>query len=105
GLEGRVTKEDVLRHMSGPQAGGAQPGTPPGRAPSSATSASKPAPQAETEQPAMAAMRGEVVQMSKMRAIIAQRMAESAQTAPHVHTVFKVDMTRVVRLREREKAK
>ena len=105
GLEGRVTKEDVLRHMSGQGAGGAQSGAPAGRAPGSAASASRPAPQAETEQPAKAAMPGELVPMSKMRAIIAQRMAESAQIAPHVHTVFKVDMTRVVRLREREKVK
>jgi len=39
-----------------------------------------------------------------MRAIIAQRMVESLQISPHVHTVYKVDMTRIVRLREREKA-
>ena len=30
-------------------------------------------------------------------------MVESAQISPHVHTVYKVDMTRIVRLREREK--
>jgi len=43
--------------------------------------------------------------MSKMRAIIAQRMVESKRTSPHVHTVFKVDMTRIVKLREKEKGK
>ena len=43
--------------------------------------------------------------MSKMRAIIAQRMVESKRTSPHVHTVFKVDMTRIVRIREKEKSK
>jgi 2-oxoglutarate dehydrogenase E2 component (dihydrolipoamide succinyltransferase) len=43
--------------------------------------------------------------MTKMRAIIAQRMVESKRTSPHVHTVFKVDMTRIVRLREKEKNK
>ena len=42
--------------------------------------------------------------MTKMRTIIAQRMVESVRTSPHVHTVYKVDMTRIVRLREREKA-
>ena len=42
--------------------------------------------------------------MTKMRAIIAQRMVESLQISPHAHTVYKVDMTRIVRLREREKA-
>ncbi len=48
---------------------------------------------------------GELVQMTKMRSIIAQRMVESKRTSPHVHTVFKVDMTRIVRLREKEKNK
>lgn len=48
---------------------------------------------------------GEVVPMSKMRAIIAKRMVESKQTSAHVHTVFKVDMTRIVRLRDKEKNK
>ena len=43
--------------------------------------------------------------MTKMRSIIAQRMVESKQTSAHVHTVFKVDMTRIVRMREKEKAK
>ncbi len=43
--------------------------------------------------------------MSKMRSIIAKRMVESKQTSPHVHTVFKVDMTRIVKLREKEKGK
>ncbi|GAA3752885.1 2-oxo acid dehydrogenase subunit E2 [Terriglobus aquaticus] len=48
---------------------------------------------------------GEVVPMSKMRSIIAKRMVESKQTSAHVHTVFKVDMTRIVKLREKEKNK
>jgi 2-oxoglutarate dehydrogenase E2 component (dihydrolipoamide succinyltransferase) len=39
-----------------------------------------------------------------MRAIIAQRMVESLVISPHVHSVFKVDMTRIVRIRERDKA-
>ena len=43
--------------------------------------------------------------MSKMRSIIAKRMIESKHTSAHVHTVFKVDMTRIVKIRERERAK
>ena len=49
-------------------------------------------------------MPGELVPLSRMRAIIAQRMVESMQISPHVHTVYKVDMTRIVRLRESAKA-
>jgi 2-oxoglutarate dehydrogenase E2 component (dihydrolipoamide succinyltransferase) len=43
--------------------------------------------------------------MSKMRSIIAQRMVESKHTSAHVHTVFKIDMSRIVRIREKEKSK
>jgi pyruvate dehydrogenase E2 component (dihydrolipoamide acetyltransferase) len=76
-------------------------GTPAASAPAAAAppaaAAAKPA--APAPQP------GELVPMSKMRAIIAKRMVESKQTSAHVHTVFKVDMTRIVRLREKEKNK
>ena len=43
--------------------------------------------------------------MSKMRSIIAQRMVDSKHTNAHVHTVFKVDFTRIVKIREKEKNK
>jgi 2-oxoglutarate dehydrogenase E2 component (dihydrolipoamide succinyltransferase) len=48
---------------------------------------------------------GSLVPLTKMRAIIAQRMVESMAISPHVHTVYKIDMTRIVGLREREKAR
>ncbi len=54
--------------------------------------------------PPPVALTAEVVPLTKMRAIIAQRMVESKRTSPHVHSVYKVDMTRIARLREREKA-
>jgi 2-oxoglutarate dehydrogenase E2 component (dihydrolipoamide succinyltransferase) len=85
GSEGRITKEDVLRHLSerGPGSGAAK---------EQFAAAQVPVPQ-------------EPQPLSKMRAIIAQRMVESMQISPHVHIVYKVDMTRIVRLREREKAR
>jgi 2-oxoglutarate dehydrogenase E2 component (dihydrolipoamide succinyltransferase) len=43
--------------------------------------------------------------MSKMRSIIAQRMIDSKRTSAHVHTVFKIDFTKIVKLREKEKNK
>jgi 2-oxoglutarate dehydrogenase E2 component (dihydrolipoamide succinyltransferase) len=78
GSDGRVTKEDVLRHVN--ESG-------PGVAPKAQLATPKVAP------------------LTKMRAIIAQRMVESKRTSPHVHSVYKVDMTRIARLREREKAR
>jgi len=100
GAAGRITKADINAHL----AGGA---TSAHAAPSAAPVAASPAPAkpAAPAAPASQPQPGELVPMSKMRAIIAKRMVESKQTSAHVHTVFKVDMTRIVRLREKEKNK
>jgi 2-oxoglutarate dehydrogenase E2 component (dihydrolipoamide succinyltransferase) len=46
---------------------------------------------------------GEVVPMTPMRKKIAERMVESKRTSAHVHSVFKVDMTRIARFREKNR--
>ena len=92
GSAGRITKTDILSHLEKPAAKAA-----PAAAPAAAAAPAKPA--------ALAPLPGELVPMTKMRSIIARRMVESKQTSPHVHTVFKVDMTRIVRLRDKEKSK
>ena len=88
GLEGRITKEDVLRHLSELGSRNVSPNANVPKAPLAP-------PQVAPQEPQP---------LTKMRAIIAQRMVESMQISPHVHLVYKVDMTRIVRLREREKA-
>jgi len=93
GASGRITKTDIVGHLEQPQKAAAP-------APASAPAVARPA---APSAPAPAL--GEVVEMSKMRQIIAKRMVESKHTSPHVHTVFKVDMTRIVKLREKEKNK
>jgi 2-oxoglutarate dehydrogenase E2 component (dihydrolipoamide succinyltransferase) len=90
GSQGRITKEDILSQLS-------QRGA--GSSPQLLTKTPA-APQVPPPPP----LTGDLVPMTKMRAIIAQRMVESVRTSPHVHTVYKIDMTRIVRLREREKA-
>jgi 2-oxoglutarate dehydrogenase E2 component (dihydrolipoamide succinyltransferase) len=104
GASGRITKADIVGHLEGgAKPAPAAPASVPTRAPAPAAAApAKPAP---APAPAPAPLPGELVPMSKMRSIIAKRMVESKQTSPHVHTVFKVDMTRIVKLREREKNK
>jgi pyruvate dehydrogenase E2 component (dihydrolipoamide acetyltransferase) len=93
GASGRITKSDIVGHLEG----GPKPAAAAPAASAPAPAAAKPA--APQPQP------GELVPMTKMRSIIAQRMVESKRTSPHVHTVFKVDMTRIVKLREKEKSK
>ena len=84
GSEGRITKEDVMRHL-GQYGSGSVP------------------PKAGLAPPQVVPL--EPQPLTKMRAIIAQRMVESMQISPHVHIVYKADMTRIARLREREKAR
>ena len=77
GSEGRITRDDILKHL---REGGKTAGA--------AAAAAAP-------------MADKLVPMTKMRSIIARRMLESVQTSPHVYTVYRVDMTRVVKARER----
>jgi len=86
GSSGRINKDDILQFIS---SGGVKSAVAPK------------APQVPAQPKALTA---EVVPLTKMRAIIAQRMVESKPISPHVHSVYKMDMTRIVRLREREKA-
>jgi pyruvate dehydrogenase E2 component (dihydrolipoamide acetyltransferase) len=114
GAGGRITKEDALKFLASNGAGSTAPTAPATAAPASptpATTPSTPAPAPTSAIPTPPAspvstpIPGELVPLTKMRSIIAQRMVESAHTSPHVHTVFKVDMTRIARLREKEKGK
>jgi 2-oxoglutarate dehydrogenase E2 component (dihydrolipoamide succinyltransferase) len=92
GSEGRITKEDVLRHLSQHGPGSASPAPAAPQAPPKAELATSPTP-------------GSLVPLTKMRAIIARRMVESMAISPHVHTVYKIDMTLIAGIREREKAR
>ena len=112
GLGGRITKDDILSFVQqhGP-ATAAKPARPAAPQPMARPAAPQPIsqPQAAAQpRPVQAAqpqilpeLAGELVPMTPMRKKIAERMVESKRTSAHVHTVFKVDMTRVVRLREK----
>jgi pyruvate dehydrogenase E2 component (dihydrolipoamide acetyltransferase) len=86
GTGGRVTKQDILDFVEQRVAAPA-PVSAPRQAPV----------------PAPAATPGELVPMSNMRKIIAQRMIESRRTSAHVHCMFEVDLTRIVNLRNKLK--
>jgi pyruvate dehydrogenase E2 component (dihydrolipoamide acetyltransferase) len=87
GTGGRVTKQDVLDFVE------------------HRTAAPVPAPASrQASVPAPAVIPGDLVPMSQMRKIIAQRMIESRRTSAHVHCMFEVDMTRIVNLRNKLKS-
>lgn len=108
GLGGRITKEDILKFVEEHPAG-APAATPAAPAPAPAAAAPQ-APAAQPAAPAPAApsrapipVPGDLVPMTQMRKIIAERMVESKRTSAHVHSVFEVDMTRVMALRSKAK--
>jgi 2-oxoglutarate dehydrogenase E2 component (dihydrolipoamide succinyltransferase) len=102
GGSGRITKADVVQYLE--KGGAAKPGAAQTAAAPSATPApAAPKPAAPAAAPSITP--GELVPLSRMRSIIAQRMVDSKRTSAHVHTVFKIDMTRIVKLREKEKTK
>ena len=108
GLGGRITKEDIEAFIA-KHAGGA-----PAVAAPAAPAPAAPAPSYEAPtvpavttplQPVGGVTPGEVVPMTTMRKKIAEHMIMSKRTSAHVHGVFEIDMTRVVRLREKMKSK
>jgi pyruvate dehydrogenase E2 component (dihydrolipoamide acetyltransferase) len=107
GSAGRITKEDILGFLAkgsvpAPTAAAPTSIKPAAAVPATpATVAAKPAAAAAP----IAAAGDELVPLTRMRSIIAQRMVDSKRTSAHVHTVFKIDMSRIVRIREKEKSK
>jgi 2-oxoglutarate dehydrogenase E2 component (dihydrolipoamide succinyltransferase) len=100
GAGGRITKDDALAYVG-------QRGNVPDAAATTPQAAPVPsvAPSIAAAVPQEVSIPGELVPLSKMRSIIAQRMVDSKHTSAHVHSVFKIDMTRIVKIREREKSK
>jgi 2-oxoglutarate dehydrogenase E2 component (dihydrolipoamide succinyltransferase) len=99
GLGGRITKQDIMafiENQSSAQPAATQPTPVP--ALTSQPAASRPA-----ATPAPAPYPGDLVPMTNMRKIIAQRMIESRRTSAHVHCMYEVDFTRIVTLRAKLK--
>ncbi len=110
GPGGRVTKEDVLRHVGvepAPAAKSAapQPAAPSPPQPAAPPPAAKPAP-AEPARPAApptGTRPEERIRMSRRRQTIARRLVEAQQTAAMLTTFNEVDMSAVMELRARRK--
>ncbi|OWP62384.1 2-oxoglutarate dehydrogenase [Hymenobacter amundsenii] len=113
GNEGRVTKKDILDYV----AGGKQPLTPQAAAPVAAAPAATPAaaptpaPAAAKPQTAAAATKAvpsisggqELIEMDRMRKMIAQRMVDSKRISPHVTSFVEADVTDIVNWRNKHK--
>jgi pyruvate dehydrogenase E2 component (dihydrolipoamide acetyltransferase) len=98
GMGGRITKQDIMAFLEKPETTTPATLSTSVSAPAASTSAPRPA------APPAAAIPGDLVPMTQMRKIIAQRMIESRRASAHVHCMFEVDITRIVQLRNKTKS-
>ena len=106
GLGGRITKQDIMSFIDNQSSASASRATqapaPQAAVPAAQTlQTSAPAPAPKPAAPAP--YPGDVVPLTNMRKIIAQRMIESRRTSAHVHCMYEVDFTRIVGLRAKHK--
>ncbi|UPT70268.1 MAG: 2-oxo acid dehydrogenase subunit E2 [Flavobacterium sp. JAD_PAG50586_2] len=97
GKDGRVTKEDILNHIKNR---GSQPiASVPASIPQPAVSA----PVAAQAVPVSVNGGDEIVEMDRMRKLISGYMVASVQTSAHVQSFIEVDVTNIVKWRDRVK--
>jgi len=96
GINGRVQKKDLLKYLENRDAGKA-----PAESPKAVQEES---PQAVKAAPMAQGSGGdEIVEMSRLRKLIAEHMIKSKQTSAHVTNMIEVDVTGVVNWRNRVK--
>lgn len=97
GKDGRVTKKDILAHV-------ANRGSQPASAPQAAvTATAKPAVSEPTAPPVPVGADDEIIEMDRMRKLIADHMVMSKRTSPHVTSYVEADVTNIVNWRNKVK--
>jgi 2-oxoglutarate dehydrogenase E2 component (dihydrolipoamide succinyltransferase) len=107
GQDGRVTKKDILAYL---ETRGTTPVASPAAAASASAAPQVAAPKApvstgiQIKEPVVIPNSGdEIIEMDRMRKIIAEHMVMSVHVAPHVTSYVEADVTTIVKWRERMK--
>ena len=95
GKEGRVTKEDLIKFVEDKKSGKTLVPAQVQATPSNSTQA--------PAQPPIISSGDEIIEMDRMRKMIAQNMVASKQIAPHVTSFIEADVTNIVLWREKNK--
>ena len=103
GLEGRVTKADILTYIKN-RGNAVLPTSETGESVTSKASFIPEKSMVVSEKPAMAVGQGdEIIQMDRVRKMIADHMVMSMQTSPHVTSFVEADVTNLVNWRNKIK--
>ena len=108
GKEGRVTKKDILAYVeerkNKPQAAQQPPATISTATAATQTPAAQQAPQTSTPKVSISiGANDEIIEMDRMRRMIADRMVDSKRISPHVTSFVEADVTNIVMWRNRMK--
>ncbi|MBL7693232.1 MAG: 2-oxo acid dehydrogenase subunit E2 [Ferruginibacter sp.] len=107
GQDGRVSKKDILAYVAN-KATGAKPqaASQPAQAQAPVVAAAEPQavkPQADIQPPVVYSGNVEVIEMDRMRKLIAKHMVDSRHTSAHVTSFAECDVTNLVLWREKVK--
>jgi 2-oxoglutarate dehydrogenase E2 component (dihydrolipoamide succinyltransferase) len=97
GKEGRVTKNDILEYVKN------RTSQPVVSTPIPAVQKTVTAPVAQKAAPVSVSGGDEIIEMDRMRKLIAGYMVASVQTSAHVQSFIEVDVTNIVKWREKNK--
>ncbi|UTW61342.1 2-oxo acid dehydrogenase subunit E2 [bacterium SCSIO 12741] len=103
GQNGRVTKKDILAYLENRSAAPAATPAPAAPAAAPAAPAAKPAPAAKAAAPKNHGDNVEIIEMDRMRKLIAHHMVESKSTSAHVTSFVEADVTTIVNWRNKVK--
>ena len=103
GNEGRVTKKDILNYVSNRKAGAQTTATAAPTAPSTMASTPSVSVPNEVSTTSYAGANVEIIEMDRMRKLIADHMVKSKATSPHVTSFTEADVTNIVNWRNKVK--
>jgi 2-oxoglutarate dehydrogenase E2 component (dihydrolipoamide succinyltransferase) len=107
GADGRLTKDDLLNYINSKGAQNKEQGTKnneQGAKSDEQATPSAPSPVTHKQEPATSVSGGdEIIEMDRMRKLIAEHMVMSKQTSPHVTSFVEADVTNLVMWRDKVK--
>ncbi|OMQ12032.1 dihydrolipoamide acetyltransferase family protein [[Flexibacter] sp. ATCC 35103] len=105
GKDGRVTKEDILKYIEDRKSGVVETPKAVVQTPKAAEPVVQAVPVQKSQQAVPVSVNGgdEIIEMDRMRKLISGYMTASVQTSAHVQSFIEVDVTNIVKWREKVK--